>query len=299
MTLRAFCCPHCTSQPLSGFSRPVRQWSCASRELTALWVQERKASKLERRKQAIADSACPASQASAANSDAATPSSFASVSPAEAINGAASIARPSQTDCAWDEPAQGADSTDSDIIAKGIRRSENPGDASEQIEMADQGLETQHNGQHQHLSVDTDESHAEPAEHHDVLQEFESLSPMLPDMPKHGKGDDLAGLFQVAFATCQKEMSPRGRPPESPFSSHGQDQDEDDFSLYNEADEVMDDDEVEGTVLDASDEEEEGKQGEVAGALLESFVGDAEHAVLRQASHSAQVCKPMFAFTRS
>lgn len=252
-------------------------------------MQERKASKLERKKQAKADNAGLASQAGAANSDSTTPSSVASESPAEATNSAGAVAQPSQTDCAQ-EPAQGAESTDSGMDAKGDRCSANAGDASAQMDAADQGLQTQQNGQHQQLSVNTDKNHAEPAEPHDVLQDFDSLSPMLPDMPRLDKGDDLAGLFQAAFATCHKEMSPRGRPPQSPFTSHGQDQDEEDFSLYNDADEVMGDDEVQGTALDASDEEEEGKQGEVAGALLESFMGDAEHAAQLQASHSVQVC---------
>ena len=252
-------------------------------------MQERKASKLERKKQAKADSAVdPASQALAGNSDPATPSSFASVCPAQATTSAVNTAQPSQTDCTQDEPVQDAEGTDSDMAAKDDRRSENLGDASDQVEAADLGLNTQQNGQHQQLYINTDKSH-DPAEPHDVLQEFESLSPMLPDMPKHDKGDDLAGLFQAAFATCHKEMSPHGRPPQSPFSSHGQDHDDEDISLYNAADELMGDDEVEGTVLDASDEEEEGKQGEVAGALLESFMGDAEHAAHIQASHNAQV----------
>ena len=213
---------------------------------------------------------------------------MASVRPAEATNGAVDSAQPSQTDCTWDAPAQDAEAKGG-VIAKDNRHSQILGDASDHIGGVDHRIKVQ-NGQHQQLSIDTDMSHAEPAEPHDVLQEFESLSPTLPDMPKHDKGDNLAGLFQAAFATCRKEMSPRGRPPESPFSSHGQDQDEQDFSLYNDADEVMGDDEVEGTALDASDEEEEGKQGEVAGALLESFMGDAEHAAHMQASHSAQVC---------
>ena len=254
-------------------------------------MQERKASKLERKKQAKAESAGSASQASAANSDSATPSSFASVSPPEATNSPVAVAQPSQTDCAWDEPAQAAESTDSGMIAKGNGRSDNTGDASDQIEAADQGLETQQNGQHPQLSVNTHKSQVEPAEPHDVLQEFESLSPMLPDMPRLDKGDDLAGLFQAAFATCHKELSPRGRSPQSRFSSHGQDQDKEDFSLYNDADEVMGDNEVQGAALDASDEEQEGKQGEVTGTLLESFMRDAEHAAHLQASpHSAQVC---------
>ena len=273
------------------WQKAIHQWSCTCGQLiTALWVQERKASKLERKKQAKADSGVgSASQASAGNSNPATPSSFASVCPAEATNGVVDIAQPSQTDCARGEPAQDAEGTVSDVNAKDDRRRENLGAASDQLEAADRALKTQQNGQHQQLGINIDKGH-EPAEPPDVLQEFESLSPMLPDMPKHDKGDDLAGLFQAAFATCRNEMSPRGRPPQSPFSSHGQDHDEEDFSLYNDADEVLGDDKVEGTALDASDDEEEGKQGEVAGAVLESFMGDAEHAACIQASHSAQVC---------
>lgn len=254
-----------------------------------MWVQERKASKLERKKQTKADSAAgPASQASAGKSDTTAPSSLASQQPAETTSKAADVAQSAQTDCTGDEAAQ--DVEGSGLAADNDRCSNHPGDASCQIEDADPGLTTGQNGEHQPLSINVHSSHAEPAEPHDVLQEFESLSPMLPEMPKPDTGDDLAGLFQAAFATCHKQMSPHGRPPQSPFSSHGQDEDEEDFSLYTDADEVMAEDEVEGTALDASDEEEEGKQGEVAGALLESFMGDAEHAAQVQASLNAEVC---------
>lgn len=254
-------------------------------------MQERKASKLERKKQAKVDSAAgPASQASAGKSDTTAPSSPASPQPAETTSNAADVALSAQTDCTGDEAAQDAKGAVSGLAADNDRCSNHPGDASCQSQDADPGLTTEQNGKRQPLSINVDGSNAEPAEPHDVLQEFESLSPMLPEMPKPDTGDDLAGLFQAAFATCHKQMSPRGRPPQSPFSSHGQDEDEEDFSLYTDADEVMADDEVEGTALDASDEEEEGKQGEVAGALLESFMGDAEHAAQVQASLNAEVC---------
>lgn len=253
-----------------------------------MWVQERKASKLERKKQAKADSAAgPASQASAGKPDATAPSSSASPQSVEATSNAVDAAQSAQTDCTRDEAAQDAEGTARGLAADDDRRSNNPGNASCQVQDADPRLTTGQNGEHQPLFINVDSSHAEP---HDVLQEFESLSPMLPEMPKPNTGDDLAGLFQAAFATCHKQMSPRGRPPQSPFSSHGQDEDEEDFSLYTDADEVMADNEVEGTALDASDEEEEGKQGEVTGALLESFMGDAEHAAQVQASLNAEVC---------
>ena len=282
------------AQPSSGCNKPAHH--CTTDEvaqgLTALgWVQERKASKLERKKQAQAESASgPTTQASAGSSDPATKSPSASPAVAEATNSAVHSAQPSQTDCSLDESAQAAQDIAGGRTAE-HRHSRSPSDASGQIQEPNQGPETQHDGQHQ-LSVNTDRSDAEPSEPYDVLQEFESLSPMLPDMPKHETGDDLAGLFQAAFATCDKQMSPHGRPPQSPFSSHNQDQEEEeeDYSLYNDADEVMGGDEVEGTVLDASDEEEGEKGGEVAGVLLESFMGDAEHAAHLQASHHAQVC---------
>lgn len=250
---------------------------------------------LERKKQAKADSAAgSASQASADRSDPTALSSLASPQPAESASTAdtsnADGAQSAQTDCTRDEAAQDAEGTASGLAADDDRRSNNPGNASCQVQDADPGLTTEQNGEHQPLSTNVDGSQAEPAEPHDVLQEFESLSPMLPEMPKPDTGDDLAGLFQAAFATCHKQMSPCGRPPQSPFSSHGQDHEEEDFSLYTDADEVMADDQVDGTALDASDEEEEGKQGEVAGALLESFMGDAEHAAQVQASLNAEVC---------
>ncbi|KAL0036465.1 hypothetical protein WJX77_008836 [Trebouxia sp. C0004] len=119
-----------------------------------------------------------------------------------------------------------------------------------------------------------DEPHAEPAEAHDVLHELEQL-PQLPAMPKHDMKDDLAGLFKTAFATCHTEMSPRGAPPLSPFSAHGQDGEEEDYSLYEDADQAIDGDEPGEVVLDASDAEKEERSGEMAKPLLEGFMGDA------------------------
>ena len=133
-----------------------------------------------------------------------------------------------------------------------------------------------------------DGPHAEHAEPHDVLKEFEQLSPKLPDMPKKDMQDDLAGLFHAAFATCH-EMSPRGGPPQSPFGSHSQDREEDDFSLYGDADEAMGGDAADGIALDASDEEQEEKSGEMAQPLLEGFMGDAESVAILQAGDAIQV----------
>ncbi len=130
--------------------------------------------------------------------------------------------------------------------------------------------------------------HAEHAEPHDVLHEFEQLSPKLPDMPKQDMQDDLAGLFQAAFATCRTEMSPCGAPPQSPFSSHGQDREEEDFSLYEDADQAIEGDEPDNVALDASDEEQEERSGEMAKPLLEGFVGDAVAQTLD--GNSTQVC---------
>ncbi|KAA6420994.1 MAG: ubiquitin carboxyl-terminal hydrolase 2-like [Trebouxia sp. A1-2] len=116
--------------------------------------------------------------------------------------------------------------------------------------------------------------HAEPAEPHDVLHELEQL-PQLPDMPKHDIKDDLAGLFQAAFATCHAEMSPRGAPPLSPFSAHGQGSEEEDYSLYEDADQAIDGNEPGDVAVDASDAEKEERSGEMAKPLLEGFMGDA------------------------
>lgn len=254
------------------------------RALTGWWVQERKASNLERKKQAKQGSpAGPMDQGSAGPSHAAPPTS-ASPSAAQATNSEA--AQPSQTDCSQEGAGQSVEDRDTGMGARDGRPSISPG-AADQSQEAHQAPGAHQSEEHLQLVVNTASSEAEP---HDVLQEFESLSPVLPAMPKQDAHDDLAGLFQAAFATCHKEMSPRGRPPQSPFSSHGQDHEEEDYSLYNDADEVMGDDEAEGTALDASDEEEGEENREAAGALLESFMGDAEHAAQLQASYNAQAC---------
>ena len=248
-------------------------------------MQERKANKLERKKQAKPNSSNgPANQGSAATSDAAS-SSSTSPPAAEAPKHEMDAAQPSQTDGSQDTAGQGAE----DVASGSDARDDNPSSSPEDFDHTQEartGQETHQDGQHRQLLVSTADSPTEP---YDVLQEFESLSPVLPDMPKPDTHDDLAGLFQAAFATCHQEMSPHGRPPQSPFSSHGQDcEEEEDYSLYNDADEVMADDEAGGTPLDASDEEEREEVGEAAGALLESFMGDAEHAAQLQASYNAQ-----------
>ncbi len=141
--------------------------------------------------------------------------------------------------------------------------------------------------QEQAAAGNQDEPHAEHAEAHDVLHELEQLA-QLPDMPKHDVKDDLAGLFKAAFATCHAEMSPRGAPPLSPFSAHGQDGEDEDYSLYEDADQAIDGHEPGEVVLDASDAEKEERSGEMAKPLLEGFMGDAVATTL---SDTPQVCQ--------
>ena len=108
-------------------------------------------------------------------------------------------------------------------------------------------------------------------------------------MPKHDVKDDLAGLFKAAFATCHAEMSPRGTPPESAFGTRGQNGQEEDYSLYEDADQAMEAGEPRQVALDASDEEQEDGRREMAAPLLEGFIGDAVtntlHTGTSQVSH--------------
>ena len=248
-------------------------------------MQEKKASKLERRRAKNGSAAADSSQTTAAHS-ASAPSSTATAEPDAAADDhhvAQPLTQPAQTSKSNSNEAAAVNESTPEAREAGSSIVPN---ASDQVPAGKGELEPQHEGnsQHQQLSISTDTSHAEPQ---DVLHEFASLSPMLPDMPKRDMQDDLAGLFQAAFATCHKEMSPRRPPPESPFSSHDQDCEEEDYSLYNDADEAMGRDQADGAALDASDEEEGEKSGEMAGALLEGFIGDSEHAA--QISTTAQV----------
>lgn len=113
--------------------------------------------------------------------------------------------------------------------------------------------------------------HALPAAPKDVMEEMESLG-MLPDMPKVDYKDDLPGLFQAAFATCDTQMSPRRAAREMPQPVGAEE-----LSLYEDADEALEEEDregkgSEGVVLDASDEETEQKSGPAARPLLENFV---------------------------
>lgn len=263
--------------------------------MPARWLQEKKASKLERKKAKNDSATADSSQNAAAPSPPAP--THPSPSPSSPSPPAPSPAATAGLDAAGDEedPAQPAGtskaaSDEATAAKEGTSGTRDVGsntilaDASDQAPAGREEQQREGHSQHQQLSISTDTSHAEPQ---DVLHEFESLSPMLPDMPKHDMQDDLAGLFQAAFDTCRKEMSPHGPPPDSPFGSHDQDHEEEDYSLYNDADEAMGRDQAEGTALDASDEEEGEKSGEMAGALLEGFIGDSEH--VAQVSGVAQV----------
>lgn len=111
-------------------------------------------------------------------------------------------------------------------------------------------------------------AHAEPK---DVMEEVESLG-KLPDMPKIDYSDDLPGLFQAAFATCDNQLSPRRAAKAKPSLLGPREQ-----SLYDDADEALQPEEEgsngsEGLALDASDEEVQKPTGSVRESLLDSFV---------------------------
>ena len=113
--------------------------------------------------------------------------------------------------------------------------------------------------------------HALPAEPNHVMKELEGLG-KLPDMPKVDYPDDLPGLFQAAFATCETQMSPRRAARERPQLVAAEE-----LSLYEDADEALEEEDregkgSEGVVLDASDEETQQKSGPAARPLLENFV---------------------------
>ena len=229
-------------------------------------AQERKASKLERKKQVKNETV------SASGNAGDTSKAAVSSPPAETD---ALLSKPD----GQEEPAQPAQTRNS-------LHSSAQGDAALELSTGITASEHQSEGhsQHSQLSITTSRNHAE---HADVLHEFESLTP-LPDMPKHDTQDELQGLFHAAFATCHKELSPRRQPKPSPFGSNDQDEDED-YSLYNDADEVMAKDESDAAALDASDEEGREEGGEAAALLLNGFIGDAEHAAQLQASEHGQV----------
>ena len=257
-------------------------------------MQERKAVKLDRKKQpkeaevtssAPDESSCPAALTTSASS---------SDSPAQATRAAPDTSEPGQAHVLsgvnQTGPADQPQPDGSDHQVSGHMLSVRTGTGyvpQPKIQAEDTAdLGKQGGPKEQEEPINSfDGPHAEP---HDVLKEFEQLSPKLPDMPRKDMQDDLAGLFQAAFATC-REMSPRGGPPQSPFGSHSQDQEEDNFSLYGDADEAMGGDAADGIALDASDEEQEEKSGEMAQPLLEGFMGDAESVAILQAGDAIQV----------
>ena len=256
-------------------------------------LQERKAVKLDRKNQpkeaevtssAPDESSCPAALTTSASS---------SDSPAQATRAAPDTSEPGQGHVVSgvnqtgpdDQPQpNGLDHQVSHMLSVRTGTGYVPRSNIQAEDTADLGKQGGPKEQEEPLNS-PDGPHAEP---HDVLKEFEQLSPKLPDMPKKDMQDDLAGLFQAAFATC-REMSPRGGPPQSPFGSHSQDQGEDNFSLYGDADEAMGGDAADGIALDASDEEQEEKSGEMAQPLLEGFMGDAESVAILQAGDAIQV----------
>ena len=112
---------------------------------------------------------------------------------------------------------------------------------------------------------------AEPAEPRDHLTEMEALG-KLPDMPKTDYSDDLPGLFQAAFATCESQLSPRKAARQLPKPIGLEE-----LSLYDDADEALAEGNEEGlgldgVVRDASDDEENQKVGGASGHLLESII---------------------------
>jgi len=268
------------------------------------FLQERKAFKLERKKQPKVGEAAAASQPASSTSE---PASEPCTSSAQSAalpprSSAAPASDPDPAHAAMD--AQGNDAeTDGNAQPQDAQHAESAGspavkeedatrsgtelDAAQKAAGQPKELDKQ---DQQEQAADQDEphaEHAEPAEAHDVLHELEQL-PQLPDMPKHDLKDDLAGLFKAAFATCHAEMSPRGAPPLSPFSAHGQDREEEDYSLYEDADRAIKEEEPGEMVLDASDEEKEDRSGEMGKPLLEGFMGDAVATTL---SDTPQVCQ--------
>lgn len=112
---------------------------------------------------------------------------------------------------------------------------------------------------------------AEPAEPRDHLKEIEALG-KLPDMPKTDYSDDLPGLFQAAFASCESQLSPRKAARQLPKPIGLEE-----LSLYDDADEALGEGNEEGLGLDgvvryASDDEENQKVGGASGHLLESII---------------------------
>ncbi len=255
-------------------------------------LQERKVIKLERKKQPKGNETAaafqPASSTSEPASELCTSSAQSAAQPTRTSAAPAPDADPTQA--AMDAQGHDAEADDNaqPQIAKHAESADVPAveeeDATQSgtevasAQMADQLKNLDKQDQQEQTAADNqDEPHtepAEPAETHDVLHELEHL-PQLPHMPKHDIKDDLAGLFKAAFATCHAEMSPRGAPPLSPFSAHGQDGEEEDYSLYEDADQAIDGDEPGEVVLDASDAEKEERSGEMAKPLLEGFMGDA------------------------
>ena len=269
-------------------------------------LQERKATKLERKKQPPANETAAASQLASSTSEPAsepcTSSAQSAAHPTRTSAAPASDPDPAQPamgsqgndaeadDNAQPQIAQHAESADIPAVKEEDATQSETEVASAQAALR-QPKDLDKQDQHQPAAAgDQDEphaEHAEPAEAQDVLHELEHL-PQLPDMPKHDVKDDLAGLFKAAFATCHAEMSPRGAPPLSPFSAHGQDGEEEDYSLYDDADQAIDGDEPGEVVLDASDAEKEERSGEMAKPLLEGFMGDAVATTL---SGIPQVCQ--------
>ena len=269
-------------------------------------LQERKATKLERKKQPKENETAAAFQPSSSSSEPAsepcTSSAQSAAQPTRTSAAPAPDPDPAQpamasqgndaeaNDNAPPQIAQRAESDDIPAVNEEDGASSATKVASAQM-AADQLKDLDKQDQQEQAAADNQDEphaeHAEPAEAHDVLHELEHLQ-QLPDMPKHDVKDDLAGLFKAAFATCHAEMSPRGAPPLSPFSAHGQDGEEEDYSLYDDADQAIDGDEPGEVILDASDAEKEERSGERAKPLLEGFMGDAVATTLRD---TPQVCK--------
>lgn len=266
-------------------------------------LQERKATKLERKKRPLENDTAAASQPASSTSEPAsepcTSSAQSAAQPTRTSAAPASDPDPAQAamdaqghdaeaaDNAQPQVAQHAESADIPAVNEEDGASSGTEVASAQM-AADQPKDLDKQDQQpQAAAGNQDEPHAEPAEACDVLHELEHL-PQLPDMPKHDTKDDLAGLFKAAFATCHAEMSPCGAPPLSPFGAHGQDREEEDYSLYEDADQAIDGHEPGEVVLDASDAEKEDRSGEMAKPLLEGFMGDAVATTL---TDTPQVCQ--------
>ena len=260
------------------------------------FVQERKATKLERKKQPKGNETAAASEPA---SEPCTSSAQSTAQPAGASAAPAPDPDPAQpamgsqgNDAEADgnvQPQSAQHAESADILAfKEEDAAQSGTDVAAAQTAAEQTKDFDKQDQQQQAAAGNQyEPHAERAEAHDVLHELEHL-PQLPDMPKHDMKDDLAGLFKAAFATCHAEMSPRGAPPLSPFSAHGQDGEEVDYSLYEDADQAIDGGESGEVVLDASDAEKEERSGEMAKPLLEGFMGDAVATTL---SDTPQVCQ--------